>query len=93
MAATAPIIPLAWEPPYVVGAALKRQKTKKKKINTIVMMRDQFGTEEFCFFCLFKKTRQELLKLENVEGRRGIAGAMLLVYKETCCRLEKRNPL
>ena len=30
-AATAPIRPLAWEPPYAVGAALKRQKTKQKK--------------------------------------------------------------
>ena len=30
-AATAPIGPLAWEPPYAVGAALKGQKTKKKK--------------------------------------------------------------
>ena len=30
-AAAAPIGPLAWEPPYAVGAALKRQKTKKKK--------------------------------------------------------------
>ena len=29
--ATAPIRPLAWEPPYAAGAALKRQKTKKKK--------------------------------------------------------------
>ena len=27
--ATAPIRPLAWEPPYAAGAALKRQKTKK----------------------------------------------------------------
>ena len=27
-AATAPIRSLAWEPPYVVGAALKRQKKK-----------------------------------------------------------------
>ena len=31
LAATAPIRPLAWEPPYAMGAALKRQKTKKKK--------------------------------------------------------------
>ena len=45
LAATAPIQPLAWEPPYAVGAAqeiatittttttttTKRQKTKKKK--------------------------------------------------------------
>ena len=29
-AATALIRPLAWEPPYAVGAALKRQKTKDK---------------------------------------------------------------
>ena len=28
--ATAPIRPLAWEPPYTMGAALKRQKKKKK---------------------------------------------------------------
>ena len=27
---TALIRPLAWEPPFVVGAALKRQKTEKK---------------------------------------------------------------
>ena len=30
-AAAAPIRPLAWEPPYDVGEALKRQKEKKKK--------------------------------------------------------------
>ena len=30
-AATAPIQPLAWEPPYAAGAALKRQKNKNKK--------------------------------------------------------------
>ena len=29
--ATGPIRPLAWEPPYATGAALKGQKTKKKK--------------------------------------------------------------
>ena len=31
LAATAMIQPLAWEPPYAVGVALKRKKTKKKK--------------------------------------------------------------
>ena len=31
VAAVAPIGPLAWEPPYATGVALKRQKTKKKK--------------------------------------------------------------
>ena len=29
--ATPPIQPLAWEPPYAAGAALKRTKDKKKK--------------------------------------------------------------
>ena len=32
--ATAPIQPLAWEPPYATGAALKRQKTKKNWCST-----------------------------------------------------------
>ena len=31
LAATAPTRPLAWEPPYAEGAALKTQKDKKKK--------------------------------------------------------------
>ena len=30
-AAAAPARPLAWEPPYTTGVALKRQKTKKEK--------------------------------------------------------------
>ena len=30
-AAVAPIPPLAWEPPYASGTALKRQKRQKKK--------------------------------------------------------------
>jgi len=31
LAVTAPIRPLAWEPPYAASAALKRQKPKRKK--------------------------------------------------------------
>ena len=31
LAATAPIGPLAWEPPYAVGVALERAKEKRKK--------------------------------------------------------------
>ena len=31
--ATAPIRPLAWEPPYAVRVALKRQKDKQNKTN------------------------------------------------------------
>ena len=30
-ASTAPIRPLAWEPPYATGAALEKTKKKKKK--------------------------------------------------------------
>ena len=29
--ATAPVRPLAWEPPYAAGAALEKTKKKKKK--------------------------------------------------------------
>ena len=29
--ATAPIKPLAWEPPYAVGAALEKNKKRKRK--------------------------------------------------------------
>ena len=32
--ATAPIGPLAWEPPYAVGVALEKTKTQKKKKGT-----------------------------------------------------------
>ena len=32
LAAVAPIRPLAWEPPYAVGMALKKTKKLKKKI-------------------------------------------------------------
>ena len=31
LAAVAPIQPLAWQPPYATGTAVKRQKTKKTK--------------------------------------------------------------
>ena len=31
VAATAPIRPLAWEPPYAAGVALEKAKKKKKK--------------------------------------------------------------
>ena len=37
-AATALIRPLAWEPPYAMGVALKDQKTKKKKIHHRCLM-------------------------------------------------------
>ena len=36
LAAAAPIQPLAWEPPYAVGLALKMTKRKKKKRKKVV---------------------------------------------------------
>ena len=39
LAATAPIRPLAWEPPFAMGAALKIQKDEKiivKKIKAVI---------------------------------------------------------
>ena len=32
LAATAPILPLAWKPPYAVGEALAKAKKKKKLV-------------------------------------------------------------
>ena len=34
--AAAPIRPLAWEPPYTVGVALKSQKKKKNQANILI---------------------------------------------------------
>ena len=36
LAATVPIRPLAWEPPYAAGAALEKTTTTKKKDSVIV---------------------------------------------------------
>ena len=46
LAATAPIGPLAWEPPYAAGTALKRQKDqKKKKKNNLDLRLNSVGLE------------------------------------------------
>ena len=36
LAATAPIRPLAWEPPYALGAALEKTKKKKERERQIL---------------------------------------------------------
>ena len=47
-AATAPIQRLAWEPPYAMGAALKRQKeTEKKKQKATRRMGENFANHEY----------------------------------------------
>ena len=44
--AVAQIRPLAWEPPYAAGAALKRQKTKKNKTKKLSSNKSQ-GQDNF----------------------------------------------
>ena len=41
---TAPIQPLAWEPPYATGAALKdkKEKKRKKERNSTIFIWDYF---------------------------------------------------
>jgi len=41
-AATAPIGPIAWKPPYAVGVALKKTKKKKKIYQCFGVIRGQF---------------------------------------------------
>ena len=45
LVATAPIRPLAWEPPYAEGAAQEIEKKKKKKK---VAMKETFMNKIFC---------------------------------------------
>ena len=40
LAATGPIGPLAWEPPYAAGTALERQKDGKQKQKTFEYQRN-----------------------------------------------------
>ena len=42
LAATVPIGPLAWEPPYASGVTLKRQKTKKQKHSHLSSLKNVF---------------------------------------------------
>ena len=58
-AAVAPIGPLAWEPPYAVGAALKRQKTTTttttKETNSL-----GFESEIFSVATLISSTKEAI---------------------------------
>ena len=47
-AATALIQPLAWEPPYATGAALKRQKKTKNKTKTSFCLEDLLISFALC---------------------------------------------
>ena len=52
-AVVAPICPLAWEPPYATGVALKRQKTNKKPLHFKKYPLLFFNPNFFVFFFLF----------------------------------------
>ena len=54
LAATAPIRPLAWESPYAADAALKGQKTEKKK------------NQELEFLC-FRKCKKIFFTQDKVQ--------------------------
>ena len=46
-AETAPIRPLAWEPPYAVGLALEKAKRQKKNIYVYIYTQQKIITEYF----------------------------------------------
>ena len=60
-AAEAPIIPLAWEPPYAPDLALKRQKGQKKKKYTQMAAVTHFQARWLGLYLLFLNNEQILL--------------------------------
>ena len=67
LAATAPIHPLAWEPPYAAGAAeemAKRQKKEKKNcsLDKMKQQRNMFQVKEKKVRVGMKKRKFEVLK-------------------------------
>ena len=97
--ATAPIRPLAWEPPYAEGAALEKTKKKKKKHDALCFLsRDlhflkcvkHWSTFDGCK-TFFKKSRTDHVYPEGKE----IKGKELkthitraLNYLKDCCPKE-----
>uniref|UniRef100_A0A8D1V556 Uncharacterized protein n=1 Tax=Sus scrofa TaxID=9823 RepID=A0A8D1V556_PIG len=89
--ATALLRPLAWEPPYAMGAALKRQKAKKKKgggafqepayviggnVNLCCLYGKQYGSSS-------KKLKIEL-PYNPAIPLRGIYPEKTIIRKDTC---------
>ena len=62
-AATAPIRPLAWEPPYAVGAALKRRKKKKKILQKSFVLMVIEDCEDFIIVVLSPPDSYSLFQL------------------------------
>ena len=68
-AATAMVGPLVWEPPYAVGGALKRQKTKDKKKKKRYCLRLDLAMIEvnYSSYFHFHTTKKVSLSLEQHE--------------------------
>ena len=62
-AATAPILPLAWQPPYVMGAALKRQKRGGEQLEVEEGMTTSFFKSPSCVFWQKKPPSQKGTKI------------------------------
>ena len=76
LAATAPIRPLAWEPPYATGAALektKRQKKKESYCGLWVLMRGQ---------CMLIDCDESPTLVWTVDNREAVL--MLVVNQREC---------
>ena len=83
--ATAPIRPLAWEPPYARGAALKRQKTKKKySFHEYVIKIAMHIGKCHCFLDSLEQVGGKIILSSEVlkEGQRGMVRK---VQYETNC--------
>ena len=66
-AATALIRPIAWEPPYAVGMALKRQKTKQNKKQTKKQKQNRFlGNRYKCLNFLFSVCISEIFHIFKI---------------------------
>jgi len=58
-AATAPIRPLAWEPPFAVGAAQEMAERQKNKIKKDLL----YGTENYIQYLVITYNRKEFEKI------------------------------
>ena len=74
--ATAPIRPLAWEPPCAAGVSLEKAKRQKKK-------------ENIYFYFFYRKTLlNPALQLGNINQNYSDLTAGNLLYRHTCIKRE-----
>ena len=67
LAAVAPIRPLAWEPPYASGVALKRQKDKKKNVCKVTgSIRKGHGLDDSIYIKCLKEVNPWSQKVDHL---------------------------